>query len=656
MGLTWLSTFGGQPGTNDDIFDMAVYDEGNGKALYVAGQFTAAGGVPASRVARWDGASWSPLGSGVNSIAFALAVFDDGSGPALFAGGLFQTAGGAAASRVAEWDGAGWTALGSGVNGAVRAFAAFDDGNGSALYVGGEFTSAGGAPANRIAKWDGSTWSALGSGMNSTVRSLLVHDDGGGPALYACGDFTSAGGAAATRVAKWDGSTWSTLGSGLNLTGNALAVFDGGGGPELVAAGTFSAAGGMPANRIAKWDGTSWSALDSGVGPLSVDALAVFDDGGGPKLYAGGTFSSAGGAPANRTAKWDGTSWSALGSGVGSTNHLVFALGVHDDGGGTALYVGGDFADAGGTRVSRVAKWGGSSWSALGSGRADGVDALAMSDDGSTLHAAGVATVNGALAPGIASWNGSTWSALGGPTRVFALAVHDDGSGPALHAGGSFFSGGGPRLYAGGSFTSAGGVPANRIAKWDGANWSALSSGMNHWVWALQAFDDGSGPALYAGGEFTVAGGTSAKRIARWNGSSWSPLGGGMLDGAVFAFEVSGDGSELLAGGTFASVDSGDSYLATWGCLDTTPPELACPSSVSVIDRAADGPGQVVTFTVTAVDDLDPEPVVVCVPPSCSTFPRGTTLVNCAATDASGNESTCQFPVTVTLKVGQRER
>ena len=127
-----------------------------------------------------------------------------------------------------------------------------------------------------------------------------------------------------------------------------------------------------------------------------------------------------------------------------------------------------------------------------------------------------------------------------------------------------------------------------------------------------------------------------------------------MLDGAVLAFEVLGDGTGLLAGGTFSSVESGDSYLATWGCLDTTPPELACPSSVSVIDRVADGPGQVVTFTVTAVDDLDPEPVVVCVPPSGSTFPRGTTLVNCTATDASGNQSTCQFPVSVTLKVSQR--
>ena len=37
-------------------------------------------------------------------------------------------------------------------------------------------------------------------------------------------------------------------------------------------------------------------------------------------------------------------------------------------------------------------------------------------------------------------------------------------------------------------------------------------------------------------------------------------------------------------------------------------------------------------------------------PPSGSLFPRGTTLVDCTATDASGNQSTGQFPVTVRAK------
>ena len=42
-----------------------------------------------------------------------------------------------------------------------------------------------------------------------------------------------------------------------------------------------------------------------------VYALAV----SGTNLYAGGSFSTAGGVPANFIAKWDGSTWSALGSG-----------------------------------------------------------------------------------------------------------------------------------------------------------------------------------------------------------------------------------------------------------------------------------------------------------------------------------------------------
>jgi len=49
---------------------------------------------------------------------------------------------------------------------------------------------------------------------------------------------------------------------------------------------------------------------------------------------------------------------------------------------------------------------------------------------------------------------------------------------------------------------------------------------------------------------------------------------------------------------------------------------------VLVIDHLSSPPGEVVTFSVTASDDRDPAPVVVCVPPSGSFFPRGTTLVD----------------------------
>ena len=38
---------------------------------------------------------------------------------------------------------------------------------------------------------------------------------------------------------------------------------------------------------------------------------------------------------------------------------------------------------------------------------------------------------------------------------------------------------------------------------------------------------------LIAGGDFTTAGGTRASYIARWNGATWQPLGSGMNDAVL---------------------------------------------------------------------------------------------------------------------------
>src|SRR5260370_3140114 len=101
----------------------------------------------------------------------------------------------------------------------------------------------------------------------------------------------------------------------------------------------------------------------------------------------------------------------------------------------------------------------------------------------------------------------SGFQSPGASDPVHALTVFDDGTGPAL--------------YAGGEFTTAGDVVANRIAKWNGTQWSTLGSAMNGSVMALAVFHDGIGPALYAGGEFTVAGAEAARRVAKSDGPPW---------------------------------------------------------------------------------------------------------------------------------------
>jgi hypothetical protein len=297
--LQWSPRFGAN-GCDDIVSAMTVFDPGTGTSLYAGGHFTHAGGTPANHIARWNGASWSALGSGTNDIVFAVAAFDDGTGPAIYAAGAFTSAGGVSANHVAKWNGTAWSALGSGEDNLVFALAMFDDGTGPALFAGGQFVMAGGAPASRVAKWNGSVWSPVGSGVSGGVtpfvETLQIFDDGSGPALFAGGDFSTAGSITANSIAKWNGSTWSPLGPGVDDQVLALSVFDEGSGPKLFAGGRFTFAGGVSVQHVARWNGSAWSALRGGVTTGGqVTAFAAFNDGTGPALYVAGAFSAAGG-------------------------------------------------------------------------------------------------------------------------------------------------------------------------------------------------------------------------------------------------------------------------------------------------------------------------------------------------------------------------
>jgi hypothetical protein len=140
---------------------------------------------------------------------------------------------------------------------------------------------------------------------------------------------------------------------------------------------------------------------------------------------------------------------------------------------------------------------------------------------------------------------------------------------------------------------------------------------------------------------------------------------GGVLDpgdffGAAAALldDLDGNGQPELAVGAWQDDDGDLDQGALWVLFldvpDVTPPALACPPLVFALDEKGGPPGEVVFFSVTATDDRDPSPLVACVPPPGSSFPRGTTIVTCTATDAAGNQATCQFPVVVSPSVRPR--
>jgi hypothetical protein len=329
--------------------------------------------IAADRIMQRNAAGlWSLMGTGMNGTVNDIIVGPDGT---IYACGSFSTAGGVACAKIARWDGTSWSAMGTGLNGDGQAMAFGPDGY---LYVVGAFTTAGGVATQGVARWLGSSWANLSTGtsFNGIGTKVVLGPDG---FMYFTGNFTLAGGVAVAGICKYDTVTpaFSALGTGLTAPtfANTLAFgLDG----TLYAGGTFTLAGGVAAPGIAKWNGTAWSGLSTGLagGTAQVFALAVGDDG---MLYAGGDFTSAGGVACASIARWNGVSWSALGTGLSA---ICYRLRINADG----LYALGNFTTAGGvTLPDTAAIWNGSAWTPWSielPGTAVGSYGLALGPDG----------------------------------------------------------------------------------------------------------------------------------------------------------------------------------------------------------------------------------------------------------------------------------
>ncbi|MBS1492665.1 MAG: T9SS type A sorting domain-containing protein [Bacteroidetes bacterium] len=294
-----------------------------------------AGGIPANNIAQWNPANstWSSLGLGLNDTVYALTVFNG----KLIAGGKFSQSGSTLVSNIAQWDGTNWTSLGVGVDGQVNALLQYS----GFIYVGGKFTNSGATVLNNVGYWDGSAWRPCAGGVDKDVLALTLI----GSNVIVAGRFDNANGSAASKIAKWDGANWTQVGTAsFNDRIHSLSYYNG----YIYAGGRFTVGGGVNANYLSMFDGTNWVAVGGGVedriysmgiynGELIVGGQQKFV-GAGNNLYC------------NRIAKWNGSSWSTMSTGMGEK---VTALYTTD----TTLYAGGEFIYAGGRIANHIAKW-----------------------------------------------------------------------------------------------------------------------------------------------------------------------------------------------------------------------------------------------------------------------------------------------------------
>lgn len=364
------------------------------KATILGGAFTATAGSLSSvglLVSRGkDTPTWSKLSSGVSGGSFRVNCMVEFNGE-LIVGGSFNSCthpkrGTVTLGNIARWTGDHFepfqVAGSTDFSGEVFALYVWN----GVLYAGGAFTTAAGTTVNRVARWSGTAWEALppggatsnAVGFNNTVYSLYEYGGKlliGGRMTNIRGTNTHShltaydGGATASAFTWLDGTTGNGSDNFPTTNGNVWRMLNQAG--DLVVAGSFLTIAGVTYNHIAKWNGSAWSALGTGVDSAVVDTgattttgircLAIF----GSDLIVGGHFGSMSGVGSTQyIAKWNGSAWSAMGAGITTTGNFVRSLYVL----GSELVVGSTLANGATDAGDYIQKWTGSAWASFATG------------------------------------------------------------------------------------------------------------------------------------------------------------------------------------------------------------------------------------------------------------------------------------------------
>jgi hypothetical protein len=569
----WLPGDGAPAATPYGVYSMTTWDpDGPGPAapvFVIGGRFTLVGSVQAKYVAYWNGATWVSMGQGLPDGTGIGVLLGLPNGDLIAAGS--RTEGDYLVGFIARWTGTSWSdctpdfhfsiqAIAPMPNGDVALSGSFDLPGGVASVVrwdGTAWVALGGGPyienfaicqngdlvgatVGGVVRWNGTQWLTIDTNADETVDVVTVLPNGD---VVVGGLFREIGGVNAKYVARWDGAAWHSLGAGLSDSPSALLALPNG---DVLASGGFG---------VLRWDGDSWSSLGQ-TGYMSV--LGTLPDG---DIVVAGIFYEVDGPSSMNLARWNGTTWQAFGTGTGGNYGSPRAFQVLADGGLVAV---GDFIQIGGVKSRGAARLTSGAWSSLGLDwgiyRASAVAQLS----GGEIVAAGTF--------GVASWDGVSWTPLGsgfgpaGNADIYALATLPNGD-----------------VIAGGSFNTAAGVPAFNVARWNGATWAQVGSGLAGEVRSLVVLPDGG---IIAGGAFMGFGGVGAMGgyVVRWDGARWQSVGANLPFGVV-AVAVLSNGDFVVGGLTGGVYNDPVGHLSRWDGTAWSTTQLSAGTYVNAIAR-----------------------------------------------------------------------
>ncbi|MBI2257833.1 MAG: T9SS type A sorting domain-containing protein [Flavobacteriia bacterium] len=332
---------------------------------------------------------------------------------------------------------------------------------------------------------------------------------------------------------------------------------------DIIVAGEFSSVSGLAAAFVAKWNGTSWETMGTGL-PAVPKCLAIYNN----ELYAG--LDNIG---SNTLQKWNGNQW----EGVGPFTDPILTLYV--DPSDNTFYAGGLFTSPG----IYIAKLNGTTWQGLGNltaGTSSFPGVYAVKKFNNELYCAGTFE-GGGMRKYVAKWNNTNndWEALS--------SYQPNQAAYALEEYNGF-------LYIGGAFSRVGAfsdnLPFASVAKWSGSDWVAMASdnaGPNSafgGVKSLAVYQN----QLYATGSFATLFVTdeTVNNIARWNDCRWKALGDG-----VSTIGINAEGlclnvinNNLYVGGHFtqASDITDTKRIAIYSAVEECPDPICFAASPTI--------------------------------------------------------------------------
>jgi hypothetical protein len=507
----------------------AVSCTGNGTCM-AAGSRTDSGGTQVTLAEKWDGSSWSmsPSVNPSGSVGSSLDGVSCTSPTSCIAVGSSVASGGPYLALAEHWDGSGWTLMttanpdGTSVNQLGDISCATDA---SCIAVGWDNASGSYASETLAERWDGSSWTLMTvpSGPGSTVLTALSCTP---PACMAVGSTDDKVGRPKPFSETWSGTQWSVAHTpdahgrpserlvGVSCTSATACMAVGSGCSSASACGA----------RAARWDGTSWSGVGTAKLAHHADAeMTAVSCADASDCVAVGS-SSLSGDESTLAEEWNGSSWTQLGPSSPHGSSSVFfdqfdSISCFST--TECMAVGSWTGDANGDAESLAESWVNGAWTILNAPMPAGsftATLYGVSCPGASLcMAVGSASTSNGIVDIADQWNGTAWQSVSIPTP--------SGDGGALNAVSCVSA---TSCVAVGT-EDAGATSGTVTETWDGSSWSIMPSPnaagstgdellsvscviATHCTASGTSWSDSHPPAT--GGDVTL--------VEQWDGSSWS--------------------------------------------------------------------------------------------------------------------------------------